>query len=98
MFRFYFCKEQNFESIQYENECIIHNKLTNGVNEMETFNKISIENISKHDLLVILEALKYSYEHSKEEEFITLRNTMVQDLISLSDLKSEEHLIEYLQE
>ena len=39
---------------------------------METFNKISIENISKHDLLVILEALKYSYEHSKEEEFITL--------------------------
>lgn len=66
--------------------------------QMEAFNKISIENISKHDLLVILEALKYSYENSKEEEFLTLRNTMIQDLISLSDLKTEEHLIEYLQD
>ncbi len=63
---------------------------------METFDKISIENISKNDLLIILDALQYSYDNSKEDEFLILRNTLVRDLISLSEMKNEESLIEYL--
>lgn len=63
---------------------------------MENFDKISIENISKNDLLVILDSLQYSFEHTKVDEFQYLRNTIVRDLLLLTELKQERELIEYL--
>lgn len=63
---------------------------------METFDRISIENISKNDLLVILDALQYSFDNSKVDEFQLLRNTIIRDLLVLTELEKETELIDYL--
>lgn len=63
---------------------------------METFDRISIENISKNDLLVILDALQYSFDNSKVDEFQLLRNTIIKDLLVLTELEKETELIDYL--
>lgn len=63
---------------------------------METFDRISIENISKNDLLVILDALQYSFDNSKVDEFQSLRSTIIRDLLVLTELEKESELIDYL--
>lgn len=63
---------------------------------METFDKISIPSISNNDMLIILDALQYSYENTNIDEFIELRSNIVDNLLLLSNSNSEDELIEFL--
>lgn len=63
---------------------------------MEEFSTISVEEISKHDMLLIIKALEYTGEHTNIPSFIELRNTMVKQLSSLAET-TEEEFIEFLQ-
>lgn len=62
---------------------------------MREFDKISIQEISKSDMLLIIEALEYTGNNTKVNEFLTLRDSIVEELSSLAEV-SEEDFIEYL--
>ncbi|NLK43411.1 MAG: hypothetical protein GX300_03330 [Tissierellia bacterium] len=62
---------------------------------MREFDKISIQEISKNDMLLIIEALEYTGNSTKLDEFINLRDSIVEELSSLAEV-SEEDFIEYL--
>lgn len=63
---------------------------------MFDFNKITIDQLSKTDLLAILQALDYTYEHTKIEQFSTLKESIVTDMCNIADIESQEKLIEVL--
>lgn len=62
---------------------------------MREFDRISIQEISKEDMLMIIEALEFTGEKTKIEDFINLRNSIVEDLSSLAET-SEENFLNYL--
>ena len=62
---------------------------------MREFDKISIQEISKEDMLMIIEALEYTGVKTKIEEFINLKNSIVKELSSLAE-SNEEEFLEYL--
>ncbi|NLY84998.1 MAG: hypothetical protein GX077_01430 [Tissierellia bacterium] len=62
---------------------------------MREFDKISIQEISKNDMLLIIEALEYTGNNTKIDDFLNLRNSIVEELSSLAEL-SEEDFLEYL--
>jgi len=62
---------------------------------MKEFDKISIQEISKEDMLMIIEALEYTGTQTKIEEFINLKNSILKELSSLAET-TEEEFIEYL--
>lgn len=64
---------------------------------MRNFDKISIQEMSKDDMLLIIEALEYTGKNTKINEFIQLRNNILQELSSLAEI-SEEQFLEYLKE
>ncbi|MCT4605613.1 MAG: hypothetical protein N4A64_05815 [Marinisporobacter sp.] len=64
---------------------------------MEAFNKISIEEIPKKDMLMILQALEYTGENTKIDAFISLKNSILQQLCLLAET-TEEKFLAYLQE
>ncbi|MDR5659617.1 hypothetical protein RH915_08930 [Serpentinicella sp. ANB-PHB4] len=64
---------------------------------MEHFSKISIEEISKHDMLMIIKALEYTGDQTKISSFNELKDSIVKELSSLCNL-SEEQFINYLQQ
>jgi hypothetical protein len=53
---------------------------------MENFNHITIENITKKDLLMILQALEYTGEHTSIQAFIDLKDDLIQQLTDLSEV------------
>lgn len=57
---------------------------------MENFNMITIENISKKDLLMILQALEYTGENTSIQAFIDLKEELIQQLTDLSDVNEED--------
>ena len=59
---------------------------------MEGFDKMSIQQISKRDLLMIIEALEYTGSKTNIPEFINLRNNMVEELTRLTETTEEEFL------
>ncbi len=59
---------------------------------MENFDKISIQEISKKDMLMIIEALEYTGSKTNIDEFINLRNSMVEELTRLTETTEEEFL------
>lgn len=63
---------------------------------MEQFSKISIEEISKHDMLMIIKALEYTGEKTNISSFGELKDAIVKQLSSLCN-SSEEEFISYLQ-
>lgn len=63
---------------------------------MFDFNKITIDQLSKTDLLAILQALDYTYEHTKIEQFSTLKESIVMDMCNIAEIESQEKLIEVL--
>lgn len=63
---------------------------------MEQFSKISIEEISKHDMLMIIKALEYTGENTKISSFGELKDAIVKQLSSLCN-STEEEFITYLQ-
>jgi hypothetical protein len=61
------------------------------------FDKISIEEISKDDMLLILEALKYTQESTHIQDFLNLRSHILNQLATLSESSPQEFL-DYLME
>ncbi len=63
---------------------------------MQEFDKISIQEMSKNDMLLIIKALEYTGNETEISDFIDLRNSIVEELSSLSEI-SEEAFMEYLE-
>ncbi len=57
---------------------------------MENFNMITIENISKKDLLMILQALEYTGEHTSIQAFVDLKDELIQQLTDLSEINEDD--------
>jgi hypothetical protein len=64
---------------------------------MEQFDRISIQEISKTDMLMIIKALEYTGENANIPSFISLKNSIVKQLSELAETTEEEFLL-YLQE
>lgn len=62
---------------------------------MREFDKISIQEMSKNDMLLIIEALEYTGKNTNINEFIQLRNNILQELSTLAEI-SEEEFLDYL--
>jgi hypothetical protein len=62
---------------------------------MKEFEKISIQEMSKDDMLLIIEALDYTGTKTKIDDFIVLKDNFVAELSSLADIPESEFL-EYL--
>lgn len=63
---------------------------------MELFNQVSINALSKRDLLLIVKALEYTNENTNIEDFIELRNSIIKELCFLTET-TEEEFINYLE-
>ena len=63
---------------------------------MQEFEKISITEISKKNVLMILEALEYTGKNTNINTFITLKNNIIKELSELAEA-NEDEFIEYLQ-
>lgn len=62
---------------------------------MKGFEKISIQEMSKEDMLLIIEALEYTGTKTKIDDFIILKDNFVAELSSLAEIPEAEFL-EYL--
>lgn len=62
---------------------------------MKEFEKISIQEMSKDDMLLIIEALEYTGTKTEIDDFIRLKNDFVAELSSLAEIPEDEFL-EYL--
>ena len=62
---------------------------------MMDFDRISIQEMSKDDMLLIIEALEYTGTNTKVEAFLGLRQSIVEELASLSEI-SEDEFMNYL--
>lgn len=62
---------------------------------MREFDRITIQEISKEDMLMIIEALEYTGEKTEIDDFINLRDSIVEELSSLAEA-SEEDFLNYL--
>lgn len=63
---------------------------------MHEFEKISISEMSKKDMLMILEALEYTGKDTNIQSFLTLKENIIKELSILSE-SSEKEFLEYLQ-
>jgi len=83
--------------LRIENEFGLINYCTRGRRNviMQEFEKISIAEISKKDMLMILEALEYTGKNTNIDTFITLKNNIIRDLSELAD-STEDEFINYL--
>ncbi len=59
---------------------------------MKDFDKISIQEMSKEDMLLIIEALEYTGTKTNIEDFIILKDNFVSELSSLADIPESEFL------
>lgn len=62
---------------------------------MQKFDKISIAEISKKDMLMIIEALEYAGKKENNLEYLKLRNNIIKELSDLSE-SNEIEFIDYL--
>ena len=63
---------------------------------MINFDKISIEQISKRELLIIIQALDYTYENTKIEDFSKLKDSLLEELRLLAEVPTQDELIKIL--
>ena len=59
---------------------------------MQDFEKISIEEMSKNDMLLIIRALEYTGTHTNIDDFLDLRDSFITELSSLTEVPEEEFL------
>ena len=64
--------------------------------KMINFDKISIDQISKRDLLIIIQALDYTYENTKIEDFSKLKDSLLEELRLLAEVPTQDELIKIL--
>lgn len=62
---------------------------------MREFDKISIQEMSKDNMLLIIEALEYTGKATNMDDFIQLKDNILQELASLAEI-SEEEFLDYL--
>lgn len=60
------------------------------------FDKVSIQELSKEDLLLIIQALEYTGQNTEINDFISLKDSFIKELSSLSEIP-EEDFVDYLQ-
>lgn len=63
---------------------------------MELIDQVSINALSKRDLLLIIKALEYTNENTGLNEFIELRNSIIKELCFLTNT-TEEVFVTYLE-
>lgn len=63
---------------------------------MKLFDNVSIDSLSKRDLLLIIKALEYTYENTNLEDFIDLRNSLIKELCFLTNT-DESVFVKYLE-
>jgi len=63
---------------------------------MELIDQVSINALSKRDLLLIIKALEFTNKNTNLNDFIELRNSIVKELCFLTET-TEETFIEYLE-
>lgn len=63
---------------------------------MELIEKVSINSLSKRDLLLIIKSLEYTNENTQISDFIDLRNNIVKELCFLTETK-EKDFLDYLE-
>ena len=63
---------------------------------MKLFDNVSIDSLSKRDLLLIIKELEYTYENTNLEDFIDLRNSLIKELCFLTNTE-ETVFVEYLE-
>lgn len=61
------------------------------------FDRISIQEMSKDDMLLIIEALEYTGKSTNIDQFLQLRSNILQELASLAEMPQDKFL-EYLKE
>ncbi|MDO5708077.1 MAG: hypothetical protein Q4P31_05550 [Andreesenia angusta] len=59
---------------------------------MQEFDRITISEISKNDMLMIIEALEYTGKNTDIEDFINLKKNIIKELSDLTELTEEEFL------
>ena len=64
---------------------------------MREFDKITIQEMSKDDMLLIIEALEYTGKQTDIDDFIRLKNNILEELSSLAEI-SEDEFLNYLKE
>lgn len=64
---------------------------------MESIDQVSINDLSKRDLLLLIKALEFTGENTKLNEFVNLRNSIVKELCFLTET-TEQEFISYLEE
>ena len=63
---------------------------------MELIDQVTINNLSKRDLLLIIKSLEITSKKTNNTDFIELRNSIVKELCFLTET-SEEQFISYLE-
>ncbi|MBC6695653.1 hypothetical protein H9L25_02505 [Terrisporobacter mayombei] len=63
---------------------------------MESIDQVSINDLSKRDLLLIIKALEYTGQNANIEEFLNLKNNIVKELCFLTET-TENEFLEYLE-
>ena len=64
---------------------------------MQEFDKISISELSKKNMFMILHALEYTGTNTKLDSFIQLKQDILKELSELADA-TEETFMKYLEE
>ena len=62
---------------------------------MREFDKISIQEMSKDDMLLIIQALEYTGTDTKIDDFLSLKDSILEELSALAEI-SEEDFLNYL--
>lgn len=63
---------------------------------MQNFDKISIQEMSKDDMLLIIQALEFTGQNTKINDFLILKDSFIKELSLLSEIP-EKDFINYLQ-
>jgi hypothetical protein len=63
---------------------------------MNNFDKITIQEMSKSDMLLIIQALEYTGQNTKIDDYLTLKDSFIKELSILSEIP-EKDFIDYLQ-
>ena len=59
---------------------------------MTEFDKISIEEMSKSDMLLIINALEYTGNNTNIDDYLSLRDSIVSELSALAEIDEEEFI------
>lgn len=59
---------------------------------MQDFDKISIQEMSKYDMILIIQALEYTGKKTNNKDFISLKNSFIKELAYLAEIPEDEFI------